>query len=63
MSEIGPRRPPVRGPDTPAEQSSMAHDPAGSFGSARSGSGSPAPGGAPGFEPRRDLNTDPEDRT
>jgi HEAT repeat protein len=61
--EIGPPSAPGSGPDTPAEQSVDGYDPAGSFGSARSGSGSPAPGGAPGFDPRRDLNTDPEDRT
>jgi len=61
--EIGPPSAPGSGPDTPAEQSVDGYDPAGSFGSARSGSGSSAPGGAPGFDPRRDLNTDPEDRT
>ncbi|WP_435365183.1 HEAT repeat domain-containing protein [Haloarchaeobius sp. DYHT-AS-18] len=51
---------PGRGPDTPADQSVDRFDPAGSFGSSRTGSQGAAPGGAPGFEPRRDLNTNPD---
>ncbi|WP_276272172.1 HEAT repeat domain-containing protein [Haloarcula litorea] len=62
--EVDPPSAPGSGPDTPAERSVAGDgfDPAGSFGE-RSRGGSPAPGGAPGFDPQRDLNTNPEDRT
>jgi HEAT repeat protein len=60
--EIGPQSAPGSGPDTPADRSVDGYDPSGTFGAGRSANGS-SPGGAPGFDPRRDLNTDPEDRT
>lgn len=57
--EIGPPTAPGGGPDRPRDQSVDGFEPAGSFAPGRSDSGSTAPGGAPGFDPRRDLNTDP----
>lgn len=57
--EIGTRPAPGSGPDTPGEQAVDGFQPDGSAGPDWSGDSS-APGGAPGFDPRRDLNTDPD---
>lgn len=66
--EIGPPTAPGGGPDTPADQTVDGFRPAESFAPGRSqpdapsgpSDGSHPPGGAPGFDPRRDLNTDPD---
>lgn len=57
--EIGPPSAPGSGPDTPAERSVDGFQPDGSADPDWAGE-SAAPGGAPGFDPRRDLNTDPD---
>lgn len=59
--EIGSPSAPGSGPDTPGEQAVDGFRPDGPAAPDWSGESS-APGGVPGFDPRRDLNTDPDSR-
>lgn len=59
--EIGPPSAPGGGPGTPTEQSVGGFRPGGQSAVGRDGA-STGPGGAPGFEPRRDLNAEMDDR-